>query len=405
MTTALANIPSGDELESLSKLGSMFVASKFFKDATDAARASVKILYGKELGLGPIQSMLGIDFQPQGGLSLRAHTIASLIKQSKRYDYRIVRHDDDGCEIEFFSVDWEADPAKGPKRILTSLGKASFDKQDAIRAGLNLKATYKQHPRDMYYNRAMAKGARWHCPDVFGAPVYCEDELAPAEPGPRRGRPPKARDEQPPEVPSDYGNDASEVIDTQATVVPPAAETTDTSSADNQQVTEIIEALGAKPESVPESLRPDPIKPAQANEDLLATELPPKVDSGSVDRDLNATSQEKAQAAEIIEASARLQSTKVDRSTGEINVELVMSDIAPPPLVQRILATTSGPINPKDLNDFHAYLADFLGGGDKGRKAATAAWDQVGVTVKKGVTVTREQAVTVSLNVNPNPVN
>ena len=38
-------------------------------------------------------------------------------------------------------------------------------------------ATWKNFPRNMLYARAISNGAKWHCPDVFGGPVYTPDEL------------------------------------------------------------------------------------------------------------------------------------------------------------------------------------------------------------------------------------
>lgn len=363
MNYAVATIPTEGEMTALNMLGKALAESKYFKDASDPGKAIVKILYGKELGLGPVQSLLGIDFQAQGGLSLRAHTIAALIRKSGRYDYRVTKGPDkDGCEIDFFEIEWDGHgTAEGPKKKLNFIGKSSFGPEDAARAGLNLKTTYKQHPSDMYYNRALAKGARWHCPDVFGSPVYVEGELGPAT---RKSI--KATDE------------LDEIADEPIAATGVVVEAKDTQEMPNESLKATIEALGATPETVPESLAPDP-DPAP----------------------LNPTPEEQEIAKKIIEESDKIAAAKVNKSTGELNFVLVAGDIIPVKLAERIEAQAPGStLSNDDLNDFHAHLSDFLGGGEKGRKAARAAWSKVGVEVKKGVTVTREQAMEVMFNVN-----
>ena len=42
------------------RLGDILVKSGFFKDTKDQAQAIVKMLYGGELGFGPIASMMGV---------------------------------------------------------------------------------------------------------------------------------------------------------------------------------------------------------------------------------------------------------------------------------------------------------------------------------------------------------
>lgn len=150
------------------------VESRKFDDLKSIPSAAVKIMAGRELGLGALASVRGIDFF-EGQISLRAHLIAALIKKTGQYNYRLVENTDKVATIKFFekSLDgkkWE------------ELGPASFTIQEAEKAGLVSKSNWKKYPQDMLYNRAMSRGARMYCPDVSLGAVYETDseEIEPA---------------------------------------------------------------------------------------------------------------------------------------------------------------------------------------------------------------------------------
>jgi hypothetical protein len=145
------------------QLGAIMVKSGYFKDTREEAQAIVKILYGAELGFGPIASMLGcyiVDGRP----SLSAQLIASAIQKSGTYRYRVREWTDSRCRIEFFD--------RGE-----SVGESTFSLDDANRAGLANKQTWKQYPKAMLWARAMSQGARAYTPDVFNGAIYTPDEL------------------------------------------------------------------------------------------------------------------------------------------------------------------------------------------------------------------------------------
>lgn len=146
------------------QLGKVLASSGYFQDARDAAQAIVKVLAGRELGIGPVASMTGI-YIVKGRVTLSANLMAAQIKRSGKYSYRVRRMDDTGCEIEFF---------EGGE----SIGVSSFGERDAKLAGLLGGDNWKKFPRNMYFSRAMSNGAKWYCPDVFSGPVYTPDELA-----------------------------------------------------------------------------------------------------------------------------------------------------------------------------------------------------------------------------------
>lgn len=150
----------------LMTLGKMFAASGFFQDSRDAAQAAVKIQAGAELGFPPVASMTGV-YIVKGKVSLSANLIAAAIKRSGKYNYRVKRLDNTGCEIEFI---------EGAQVI----GVSTFNETDARAAQLTNGENYKKFPRNMYFARAISNGAKFYTPDVFGGPVYTPDELGAA---------------------------------------------------------------------------------------------------------------------------------------------------------------------------------------------------------------------------------
>ena len=170
MTTAMVrrddNQARGVEVRDLAELrtmGELFARSGYFKDARDAAQACVKMQAGLELGIGPAQSMSGVHIV-EGKPTLSSTLIASLIKRSGRYTYRVTKHDDNECSIAFYEQGQQ-------------IGVSTFTWKDAEQAGLTRNPTWGRYRRNMLFARAISNGARWHTPDVFGGAVYTPDEL------------------------------------------------------------------------------------------------------------------------------------------------------------------------------------------------------------------------------------
>lgn len=164
MTTALARTGGHDlTLAETMTLAETFVRSGFFKDAGDAAKAVVKIMAGRELGFAPMAAMTGIHVV-EGKVTLSANLIAAAIKRSGKYNYRVAEHTGDVCRIVFYENGQE-------------IGDSSFSMKDAAAANVAGKQVWKAYARNMLFARALSNGARWHCPDVFGGPLYTPEEL------------------------------------------------------------------------------------------------------------------------------------------------------------------------------------------------------------------------------------
>jgi hypothetical protein len=180
----------------------MLAQSGVFKDCGNAARALVKMKVAESLGLHAMDGMRGIHIF-DGKIELGATLIASLIKKSNKYNYHILQHDENGCAI-LFTRYVKAYPENslqptsmfGPKTVGeepvsyrdpadkwgTKTSVSVWTKDDTKKAGLEKKDNHAKYPKAMNYARALAQGARWFCPDVFGGDCYAEGELSNALP-------------------------------------------------------------------------------------------------------------------------------------------------------------------------------------------------------------------------------
>ncbi len=153
-----------ESVDELIKVARLFAESGYFPDAKSIAQAFVKIQTGRELDIPPMAAMTGIAII-SGKPVVGANIIASKIKTSG-YNYRVIRLDNNGCEIEFFD------------RTGKPIGRSKFDQADAASAGLLNKENWKKWPRNMYFARAISNGQRWYCPDATsGGVVYTPDEM------------------------------------------------------------------------------------------------------------------------------------------------------------------------------------------------------------------------------------
>lgn len=138
-----------------------------FKDITQAEQAFARILLGADLGLTPTQALMNIDIV-EGNARVRSTMLASWVRKSDDYDYKVVEHDAEHCVIDFYY--------RGETE-----GTSSFSMADAEQAKLikdHPKSPWRAHPRNMLFARAMSNGVRWYCPDLTGGiSVYTEADV------------------------------------------------------------------------------------------------------------------------------------------------------------------------------------------------------------------------------------
>jgi hypothetical protein len=166
-TTALAIIQA-DELETIQRTAKILAASGYFgtsEGITGIAQAAVKIMAGREIGIGPFASVNGIHII-KGKPAIGANIMAGAVKSSGRYDYRVLELTATVCKIEYFQrreLKWE------------SSGISEFTAEEARKAGTQ---NMDKFPKNMLFARAMSNGVRFYCPDIFsGNAVYVPEEL------------------------------------------------------------------------------------------------------------------------------------------------------------------------------------------------------------------------------------
>lgn len=141
-------------------IANTFAESGMFADTKQAAQAFVKIQAGQEIGISPFQSMSGIHII-QGKVTIGAGIMASRVKGSGKYDYKIIVQDESQCSIDFYQGK-------------TKIGNSTFTIEDAKKAGTQ---NLHKFARNMLFARAVSNGVKWYAPDVFSGPVYVPEEM------------------------------------------------------------------------------------------------------------------------------------------------------------------------------------------------------------------------------------
>ncbi|MEA2380303.1 MAG: hypothetical protein QOH72_274, partial [Solirubrobacteraceae bacterium] len=156
-------------------LGRIMARSGLFPDISRASQAVVKILAGRELGIGPFAAMSDIHLV-DGSPVVGARILAALVRKSPVYDYKVVEWTNERCAIDFYRHGEKLEPT------------VTFTDDDAKRAGLHqpradgTPSNHAKFPRNMKFARAISNGVGLHCPDLTaGTPVYTPDELGVAD--------------------------------------------------------------------------------------------------------------------------------------------------------------------------------------------------------------------------------
>lgn len=169
--TTLARQPiEPNDLNEIMAFAQIALKSNYF-GVRSVEEVAVRILYGRELGLSVIQSMMGLTMI-QGRLTISAGTIAARVKQSGKYDYKMVRWDNQACELQFYE-----------NGKLIPNGRSIFTMQDARSAQLVKQGSaWEKYTKAMLFSRALTQGVRAFAPDIFLGPVYTPDEVAETDP-------------------------------------------------------------------------------------------------------------------------------------------------------------------------------------------------------------------------------
>lgn len=168
---------SGTEDVGVLTLAETFVRSGLWPDLKTASEAAVKILIARDIGITPAQAMQQI-YIFKGKIGYQSGIIATCIKRSGKYNYKVKELTDERCTLEFY----ERFETGGPMELS---GSYTFTMKDAIRAGFTSNSKYKELPSQMLFYKATALGARIYCPDVMGGGYDIEELRSMPEPEPK----------------------------------------------------------------------------------------------------------------------------------------------------------------------------------------------------------------------------
>ena len=142
---------------------------------SNSSQAVMKILAGREMGLGVFASLSNIHIIQEKPV-ISAGLMAAMVKASPKYDYKFLEFSKQICRLMFFEKingQW------------IEQGESPFTMDDAAAAGLLDKKNkdgsannWQKYPQNMLFARAMSNGVKWYCPDLFsGNTAYTPDEF------------------------------------------------------------------------------------------------------------------------------------------------------------------------------------------------------------------------------------
>lgn len=170
--SAVGGLLTVAEVVRLLKIGRVLVESGMFPSVQTAKQAVVKILYGREFGLGAIASLNAFDFV-EGNLQPRSKFKAALARKVG-IRYEVEKHDDEECVLVWYEGE----------RLL---GRSWFTQADAQRAGkLNPSKSgrpgaWQLWPANMLFWRAISRGVDWFAPHALQGDGFLESPTVPGE--------------------------------------------------------------------------------------------------------------------------------------------------------------------------------------------------------------------------------
>ena len=157
-TEIVKQMPLGiAEMQTMAKL---FAESGMFPNVNSMAKAFIKIQAGIELGIPPFSAMSGIHIIKEKA-TIGAGLMAGKIKESGKYDYKVIELTEKKCSIDFL---------EGGKKV----GTETFTIEDAKKAGTQ---NIEKFPKNMLFARAISNGMKFYCPDLYTMPVYTPEEM------------------------------------------------------------------------------------------------------------------------------------------------------------------------------------------------------------------------------------
>jgi hypothetical protein len=159
--------------EDLGRVTSAIARSGSFRDVHNPEQAMVKIQLGAEHGFSMMASLCNIHII-EGKPSMSAGLIAAKVKQSGIYRFVVKTSTAVLCELQFFERE-----DRSPTGAWFECGVVTWTIEEAKQADLlgDKKPNWKRYPSDMLFARALTRGVRRFCPDLFFGSIYTPEEL------------------------------------------------------------------------------------------------------------------------------------------------------------------------------------------------------------------------------------
>lgn len=169
---------SPEDLQHMQTLANVFVVSGIFEPSEEEkkrgitvekqiAQATVKMIFGAEVGLTASASMRGIHLV-KGKPTFGYQCLGALVNGRPGYKFKQRQWDKNAAKIEFY-------------RDGESLGISEFTTEDMQTAQLGGQ-TWQKHKKNMLWARAMSNGVNALCPEVLnGQPAYTPADFGHAE--------------------------------------------------------------------------------------------------------------------------------------------------------------------------------------------------------------------------------
>lgn len=148
-----AGIPSAAEFKALWKIAcTLHDGGMFAKKAKNASAVFTVVMYGREMGLSPMQSLINIDIID--GVPAMSGQLMAAKAEAGGVIIKVLKRDKESCRIELSGL------GKDPQEHQWSI-------EDANDAGLQGKNNWKGYSRAMLYWRAVSEGLKVFCPALL----------------------------------------------------------------------------------------------------------------------------------------------------------------------------------------------------------------------------------------------
>jgi len=152
--------------------GGPTVPTRYNDSPTGVDDMLAAVMIGKELGIGPMQAINDL-YIVNGQISMSGKLMSGLVHRAGHAIHVEVTN------TKATATAFRRDPFT---HKLVEMGEVTFTAEDAKRAGLDDKSTYKNYPRIMLSWRAISNLCRIYFADVLTLAAYVPEELDAADP-------------------------------------------------------------------------------------------------------------------------------------------------------------------------------------------------------------------------------